>query len=482
MKQIRTFLFIALFASTAMLPAQIPTQGYQLVYSSETPEAALAAMPTLTADELLSCTGDFLSRDNFERHWTYSPRRTSTWNKRMAENDADRARVHIAQDGTLHLLALTTDGTAEGFITSGMEMKQSYQYGIIEVKAKCNPHASNFPAIWMMPADQQAGWPNCGEIDIMEQIGTSSTVYSTVHLGARYEQPVGKSYAWSGNRHFDEGYHIYTLQWNPFSLTFYTDGIEVFRYVKDLTLDYQTHPEYEEAQFPYNKPYYIILDQALGMDENWCAQEPDPQYTYEMEVAYVRIFQGDTPEEQLPYYLIKNLSAPEYYMTVTLDDKLAGSSAIDVQCPDSNALFRFVPTADSEQYLLQSLSGKLIGSSLLQNSQIKVTANGTPYYLIRDESHGGVAFDYKQQQPDVSFAAGSRALILNADKGYIISTSGTSNAAAWWQLQEVTPSMSIEPISADGADKHQVHKALCDGSLMVIVGDCRYSATGVRMP
>lgn len=43
----------------------------------------------------------------------------------------------------------------------------------------------------MMPSNPKGGWPNCGEIDIMEQIGTSSTVYSTVHLGARYGENVG---------------------------------------------------------------------------------------------------------------------------------------------------------------------------------------------------------------------------------------------------------------------------------------------------
>lgn len=312
MKRIFSLSLGALILSIATTHAQIDKQGYRLVYSSETPEAALAELPSLSPEEQAACTGDFVCRDSLERNWVYSPRQSSTWNKRMAQNDADRALVHLVESGKLRMLAVTTDGTAEGFITSGLEMKQGYRYGIVEVKAKCNPHASNFPAVWMMPVDQQAGWPNCGEIDIMEQIGTSNTVYSTVHLGARYEQSVGKSYTWSGSHNFGKGYHIYSLLWDQYSLTFYTDGVQVFRYEKDLTLDYDTHPEYEEAQFPYNKAFYVILDQALGMDRSWGPQDPDPAFTYEMDVDYVRIFQS-TNDGDLGNYPIQELSAPACY-------------------------------------------------------------------------------------------------------------------------------------------------------------------------
>lgn len=273
--------------------------GYDLVYSSETPEACAASMEglkSLSEEELSHCTGDFMNRENLERNWYYSPKQTSTWNKRMATNDEDRELVHQFDNGTLRMLAISKDGTADGFITSGVEMKNGYQYGIYEIKAKVNPHASNFPAVWMMPSIPQYQWPDCGEIDIMEQIGTSSTVYSTVHLGARYEHHVDKGYAWSGSKWFDTNYHVYTLEWNENSLIFYTDGIQVFKYDKDKTLDLENNPDWEYWQFPYNKAYYIILDQALGMNNLWGPEEPDPSYTYEMDVEYVRIFQ--TPDQQ----------------------------------------------------------------------------------------------------------------------------------------------------------------------------------------
>lgn len=299
MKRVFSILITLSVSAFSILPivAQInvPT-GYKLVYSSETPQRASTIL-NLTDEELANCTGDFLNKRNFERNWEYSKKATSTWNKRMATTDEERALVHKPTGGHLRLLAVTTNGKADGFITSGVNMKKAYKYGIFEMKAKCNPHASNFPAIWMMPEDTSDGWPNCGEIDIMEQIGNSSTVYSTVHLGARYDKSVGKTYAWSGSKNFNTDYHIYSLLWDKESITFYTDGIQVFQYKKDTTLDLVKHPDYEKWQFPYNKAFYVILDQALGMNEWWGSQDPDPSYTYEMDVEYVRIFQCEDEDD-----------------------------------------------------------------------------------------------------------------------------------------------------------------------------------------
>ena len=116
-------IMMVLLSSIGVATAQIDITGYHLVYSSESPEAASAALD-LTDEELECCTGDFLSTENFERNWLYCPRQTSKWNMRMAENDEDRARVHVCEDGKLRLLALSLDGTKEKCITSGIKMKQ----------------------------------------------------------------------------------------------------------------------------------------------------------------------------------------------------------------------------------------------------------------------------------------------------------------------------------------------------------------------
>ena len=424
-----TSLLFFVFSSAVAL-AQIDKSGYHLVYSSESPEAASASME-LTDEELACCTGDFLSTENMERHWQYCPRLSSTWNMRMGTTDEERALVNIPEDGHLRLLAVSTDGTVGGFVTGGVRMNDGYKYGIIEVKAKCKPHKSNFPAIWMMPVDQTDGWPNCGEIDIMEQIGTSSTVYSTVHLGARYDKKVGKNYSWSGSRTFNTDYHVYTLLWDKKSLTFYTDGVRVFRYTKDSTLDLVNHPDYEKWQFPYNKAYYLILDQALGHNAWWGAEDPDPKFTYEMDVQYVRIWQKEETPEKLEYVALRNYSDSERYMTATDENLLTTTTIANPTAVTDNMLFAMKPTDSGGKYYLLTKDGRYVGYKADINKQVELSDTPTPYYVIKDETKG-LAFDYVKPTAPLTYADGSRALFMNEKKDNVVTTSGTSKDASWW--------------------------------------------------
>lgn len=466
--------------SVLELSAQISVNGYSLVYSSETPERA-ASLLNLSDEELANCTGDFMSTENFERNWLYCPRATSKWNKRMAENDEDRAKVHLCDNGMLRMLALSLDGTASGCITSGIKMKQGYKYGIFEIKAKCNAHKSNFPAVWMMPSTPHGGWPNCGEIDIMEQIGTSTTVYSTVHLGARYDQKVGKSYSWSGSYGAGGGWHIYSLRWDKTSLIFYCDGRQVFRYNKDASLDLESHPEYEHAQFPYNEEFYIILDQALGCNAWWGDEEPDPSYTYEMDVEYVRIWQAPEEEQKLDYYFIQNVEEPAYYMTAS-EEGLVGTTDIDVLNPDPDALFCF-PSMDSgtKKYICTQ-SRKWVLSESVNNKAVQFGEAGVPYNIIRDEEKG-VAFDCAKTTYPMTFVDGSRALILNAKKDYIVSTSGTSKSSAWWRLLNAKDAQTgVEGlVASDKRDMTHAKKVIKDKRLVIQINGKEYTTTGCRI-
>ena len=469
---------IAVLFSCLGAVAQIDVTGYHLVYSSESQEAA-SALLDLTDEELECCTGDFQSKENMERNWLYCPRLSSKWNMRMAENDEDRAKVHIFEDGKLRMLALSLDGTKDNCITSGIKMKQGYKYGIFEIKAKCNPHASNFPAIWMMPSVPHGGWPDCGEMDIMEQIGTSSTVWSTVHLGARYDNKVGKSYSWSGSRWFDTGYHIYSLLWDKRSLTFYTDGIKVFRYEKDFTLDYEAHPEYEHAQFPYNEEFYIILDQALGCNAWWGNEDPDPDFTYEMTVDYVRIWQAPDEPEELEYFFVQNVEEPAYYMTAS-DEGLVGTTHIDWQNPDPDAVWCFPSNDAGTKKFIQTMSGKRLMSESSNNKAIQFGEGGVPYYIIKDEEKG-VAFDYAKDTYPLTYVNGSRALILNAKKDYIVSTSGTSKSSAWWKLLNINDAPPTSIHDTYDATMPEVRKILRDNRLIIQANGKEYTPTGSRI-
>ena len=50
--------------------------------------------------------------------------------------------------------------------------KVELQYGYWEIRAKLPSGVGTWPAIWMLNSKiDSIGWPNCGEIDIMEHVG-----------------------------------------------------------------------------------------------------------------------------------------------------------------------------------------------------------------------------------------------------------------------------------------------------------------------
>ena len=437
-------LFFSFFACFS-LSAQINKDGYSLVYSSETPEAALASLD-LSAEELQHCTGDFSSIENLERNWDYCAKAGSEWNERMGTTDEQRALVHKTENGHLRLLARTTNGAASGFVTGGVRMKKGVKYGIIEVKAKCNPHASNFPAIWMMPVFND-GWPQCGEIDIMEMVGNSSIAHSTVHVAARYPNAqnghsVGKSYSWTNNVRTSEGYHIYSLYWDKSSLIFYCDGKQVFRYNKDASLDLDAHPDYEKWQFPYNKEFELILNQSLGKNSGWGYEAPDPSFAYEMDVEYVRIWQAPATYEVDRYYLMKNYSDASRYMTVGADSKL---TTTEVTSPDQlnlDMVFGIAPSDLHGKYHIVSYEGVPVATMPDANKAVPLSADDPCYFYQLSDNAKGVAFDYAKSTSPITYADGSRALTLTPKRNNVVTISGNSKDAAWWILEDATETIA----------------------------------------
>lgn len=218
--------------------------------------------------------------------WVRCPRQTSTWNRLLSDTSA----VCFQSDGNLVLRAIPNQDTSTdkaAMLTGGVQSRGKFDFlhGRFECRAKVNPHTGNFPAVWMMPTDGSDGWPACGEIDVMEQINTESRVYHTVHTHWTYT--LGHRNDASPKSSFNETvdmtkYHIYALEWNTDSLIWFVDGIQRGFYVRE-----PAHAA--QKQWPYDKAFYIILNQSVG-DGSW-ASSPDLSYTYEMDVDWVRVYQ-----------------------------------------------------------------------------------------------------------------------------------------------------------------------------------------------
>lgn len=167
--------------------------------------------------------------------------------------------------------------------------KGDFRYGKIEVRAKLPQGRGTWPAIWMMPTESvYGGWPNSGEIDIMEHVGYDpNRIHGTVHT-ANYNHKLGTQ---KGKSIVVEDvfntYHVYAIEWEPDAIRWFVDGIQYFEFKNDET----TNPDQSPANWPFDQYFYIILNVAFGGDWGG-AHGIDPNFTESsMYVDYVRVYQ-----------------------------------------------------------------------------------------------------------------------------------------------------------------------------------------------
>ncbi|GEC02620.1 hydrolase [Streptomyces spinoverrucosus] len=136
--------------------------------------------------------------------------------------------------------------------------KFTAQYGHIEARMKIPRGQGMWPAFWMLGHDLgDVGWPDSGEIDIMENVGFEpSTVHGTIHgpgyfgsggIGAAYSLPNGQAFA--------DGFHTFAVDWAPDSITWSVDGTVYQR---------RTPADLGGRQWVFNKPFFLILNLAVG--------------------------------------------------------------------------------------------------------------------------------------------------------------------------------------------------------------------------
>ncbi|WP_319479763.1 family 16 glycosylhydrolase [uncultured Draconibacterium sp.] len=226
--------------------------------------------------------GNAVNTDN----WTFETG-SGGWGNNELQNYTAGNNATV-QDGILTITAEKVNDnkvpgsyTSTRIITSG---KQEFTYGRMEIRAKLPSGTGIWPAIWMLGANiGSAGWPACGEIDIMEYVGYQpNTVHATVHTSA------GSGGDGSGSSKTlntaEEEFHVYGVFWTEKEMVFYTDSPE------NVTHRYAPSNKTSD-NWPFDKPQFFILNVAVG--GNWGgAQGIDNSiFPQSMEVDYVRVYQ-----------------------------------------------------------------------------------------------------------------------------------------------------------------------------------------------
>lgn len=162
--------------------------------------------------------------------------------------------------------------------------KGDFLYGRIEAKAQLPTGKGTWPAIWMLPTDNQyGGWPKSGEIDIMEHVGyDQDRVHVTVHTEA-YHHSIGTQRGKSKLvENASTGFHLYRIDWTPDAIRGYIDDEPIFDFPNEGT---------GPAVWPFDQRFHVLLNIAVG--GNWGgAQGVDPAaFPASMQVDYVRVYE-----------------------------------------------------------------------------------------------------------------------------------------------------------------------------------------------
>jgi beta-glucanase (GH16 family) len=224
--------------------------------------------------------------------WNYDLGNHQWANKELQAYTNRPDNVYV-KDGKLTIRAIKEkDGereyTSTRLTTYG---KQFFQYGLFEFRVKLPKGKGSWPAVWMLSEDVRKGvkWPACGEIDIIEQVGRNENqLFFSLH-SEKHNHTRKDTKQYTVFKDFDgicEEFHDYHMEWTPEYIEFYVDGVSACRYHKADDPDDQTG-----AAWPFDKPFYLIVNIAVG---GTMGQEVDENaLPYVMEVEHVRVYQKD---------------------------------------------------------------------------------------------------------------------------------------------------------------------------------------------
>jgi len=195
------------------------------------------------------------------------------------------------QDSSLHIRALREtydpdeNGVADALYTSGRistKHKADWQYAKVEVKAQLPLGEGTWPAIWMLPTENiYGGWPESGEIDIMEYVGHNpGRVHSSVH-NATYHQDLPPQQTSSFYVGDVDSWHVYSMIWRRDKITFYVDDEEIMVY-DNLETGFEL--------WPFDQEFHLLLNLAIG--GTWGGTVTPEIFPVEFIIDYVKVYQN----------------------------------------------------------------------------------------------------------------------------------------------------------------------------------------------
>jgi beta-glucanase (GH16 family) len=213
------------------------------------------------------------------------------WGNHELEFYTDRSQnASLSGDGLLVIRALREhyegQGAAREYTSARLKTQGRFEqtYGRFEARLEIPRGQGLWPAFWMLGADiNTAGWPRCGEIDIMENIGREpATVHGSMH-GPGYSggDSLSAGFALPGGEALADGFHVFAVEWEPAIVRFSIDG---------SLYETRTPADLKPGQvWVFDHRFFMLLNVAVGGD--WPGS-PDASTVFPqtMLVDYVRVY------------------------------------------------------------------------------------------------------------------------------------------------------------------------------------------------
>jgi len=238
-----------------------------------------------------------------------------SWFNNEVQHYTNQLTNSFVDAGMLNIVAkketYTNQGYTKQYTSARLNSKFAFLYGRVDIRAKIPVDQGTWPALWMLGknVNEDGGyfdanfgttnWPACGEIDIMEHGITPSQptnyIQSALHTPSSFGNTTNIGGAIANN--LGTGYHIYSMNWSPYQITFLLDGVAYYTYNPAVKTP---------SNWPFTAEQYLLLNIAMG---GIAGTIPTNFTQTSMIVDYVRVYQNTAIDTQAPTNFTASIGA-----------------------------------------------------------------------------------------------------------------------------------------------------------------------------
>lgn len=223
-----------------------------------------------------------------EQLWSYQVGAGGWGNNELQYYTNARTENARIEDGVLVIEARNESYGGAQYTSARLRSlgKGDWKYGRFEIRAKLPEGLGTWAAIWMMPSESaygDGGWPDNGEIDIMEAVGHEpDKSHSAIHVNALNHQRGNNPFSTVTNATARSDFHVYALEWTPSRITTFVDDRPNLVYERGGS---------DWTYWPFDKPFHLLLNLAVGGDWGGLQGVDPSDYPARFEIDYVRVYE-----------------------------------------------------------------------------------------------------------------------------------------------------------------------------------------------